>query len=71
MIVAPRASAARFVAPAMTFDDLFVLWAAAAAEANIAYDVWRDAPGAGAHAVFLAADDRAGAAQDALASFVV
>lgn len=57
------------VSHAATRDELYTLWAVAAAEANLAFDAWRDAPGAGSYAVFLAAEDRASAAQDALAAF--
>lgn len=53
--------------PPTTRDELFALWAAATAEANVAYDVWRRSPGVDAYAAFVAADDRASAAQDALA----
>jgi hypothetical protein len=51
------------------YDELFVLWSAAEAEANLAFDAWRARPGASAYAVFVAAEDRASAAQDALAAF--
>ena len=47
-------------------DELFVLWSAARAEANIAYDAWRDAPGRTSYAVYRAAEDRADAAEIAL-----
>jgi hypothetical protein len=67
-----RTDAGRF-APApprlTTFDELFAIWTVAAAEANLAFDEWRIRPGSEAYAVFLAAEDRASAAQDALASF--
>ncbi len=49
--------------------ELFALWSVAQAEANLAYDAWSAVPGAEAYAAFLAADDRANAAQDALAAF--
>lgn len=68
MIATPqpqRTSAGRFM---RSFDELFAIWSAAAAEANIAFDGWRSAPCADSYAVFLAAEDRASAAQDALAS---
>ena len=42
----------------------------AQAEANLAYADWREQPGRGAYAVYLAAQDRADAAQDQLASWV-
>jgi hypothetical protein len=47
-------------------DELFVLWGAARAEANIAYDAWCEAPGCDAYAVYRAAEDRADAAEVAL-----
>ena len=67
-----RTPAGRFAqppAPPTTHDELFTLWAVAAAEANMAFDAWRETPGASSYAVFLAAEDRASAAQDALAAF--
>ena len=50
----------------MSRDEHFVLWSAARAEANMAYDAWCDAPGRGAYAVYRAAEDRADAAEVAL-----
>jgi hypothetical protein len=47
-------------------DELFVLWSAARAEANIAYDAWCEAPGRLSYAVYRAAEDRADAAEIAL-----
>lgn len=47
-------------------DELFVLWSAARAEANIAYDAWCDEPGRSSYAVYRAAEDRADAAEIAL-----
>jgi hypothetical protein len=47
-------------------DELFVLWSAARAEANIAYDAWCEAPGRMTYAVYRAAEDRADAAEVAL-----
>jgi hypothetical protein len=47
-------------------DELFVLWSAARAEANIAYDAWCSNPGPDAYAVYRAAEDRADAAEVAL-----
>ena len=47
-------------------DELFVLWSAARAEANIAYDAWCEAPGRVAYVVYRAAEDRADAAEIAL-----
>ncbi len=65
--VTTREPTGRFV---RSYDELFAVWSVAAAEANLAYDAWQRDPGAGAYATFLAADDRAGAAQDALAARV-
>jgi hypothetical protein len=48
-------------------DELFVLWSAARAEANIAYDSWCASPGADAYVVYRAAEDRADAAETELA----
>jgi hypothetical protein len=48
-------------------DEVFVLWSAARAEANIAYDDWCASPGASAYAVYRAAEDRADAAETELA----
>jgi hypothetical protein len=49
-------------------DELFVLWSAARAEANIAYDAWCDEPGRTSYAVYRAAEDRADAAEIALSA---
>jgi hypothetical protein len=49
-----------------TRDELFVMWSAARAEANIAYDTWCEEPGLDAYAVYRAAEDRADAAEVAL-----
>lgn len=49
-------------------DELFVLWSAARAEANLAYEDWCEAPGAEAYSVYRAAEDRADAAEHALAA---
>jgi hypothetical protein len=49
-------------------DELFVLWSAARAEANIAYDDWCADPGRDAYLVFRAAEDRADAAEIALSA---
>jgi hypothetical protein len=48
-------------------DELFVLWSAARAEANIAYDAWCSRPGVEGYAVYRAAEDRADAAETELA----
>ena len=42
----------------------------AQAEAELAYEAWRDLPGNDAYAVYRAAQDRADAAQDQLAASV-
>jgi hypothetical protein len=52
-------------------DELFVVWSAARAEANMAYDAWCDAPGRMTYAVYRAAEDRADAAEAALARSAV
>jgi hypothetical protein len=51
---------------ARAHDELFVLWSAARAEANIAYDAWCDQPGRTSYAVYRAAEDRSDAAEIAL-----
>jgi hypothetical protein len=48
-------------------DEAFVLWSAARAEANLAYDEWCTHPGRDAYAVYRAAEDRADAAESDLA----
>jgi hypothetical protein len=50
------------------FEEAFVLWSAARAEANLAYDDWCGFPGADAYAVYRAAEDRADAAENDLAT---
>jgi hypothetical protein len=47
-------------------DELFVIWSAARAEANMAYDAWCGSPGRMTYAVYRAAEDRADAAEVAL-----
>ena len=47
-------------------DELFVLWSAARAEANMAYDAWCEEPGRMTYAVYRAAEDRCDAAEVAL-----
>ena len=49
-------------------DALFVAWSAARAEANLAYDAWVENPSRAMYAVYRAAEDRADAAEDALAA---
>jgi hypothetical protein len=72
--VFPRTSTGRYLAPAddlLDRDELFALWSVARAEANLAFDAWRSMPGGDAYASYRAAEDRADAAQDALAAFSV
>ncbi|MDA0185286.1 hypothetical protein OJ997_33585 [Solirubrobacter phytolaccae] len=49
-------------------EEVFVLWSAARAEANEAYDAWCACPGCDAYAVYRAAEDRADAAETELAN---
>jgi hypothetical protein len=60
----------RTMTPAQVHDELFTVWSAARAEANLAYSAWCDAPGSDAYAVYRAAEDRADAAEQALAGAV-
>jgi hypothetical protein len=57
----------RSAGPARAPDELRAAWAAARAEAHVAYEAWRARGGAEAYAVYRAAADRADAAQEALA----
>jgi hypothetical protein len=52
--------------PAQVQDELFTVWSAARAEANLAYTAWCDAPGSDAYIVYRAAEDRADAAEQTL-----
>ena len=54
--------------PARVYDELFTVWSAARAEANLAYQAWCEAPGTEAYVVYRAAEDRADAAEQALAA---
>jgi hypothetical protein len=49
-------------------EEVYVLWCAARAEANLAYDAWCAAPCADAYCVYRAAEDRADAAETELAN---
>jgi hypothetical protein len=49
-------------------EEAFVLWSAARAEANLAYDAWCECPGTDAYFVYRAAEDRADAAEAELAN---
>ena len=51
---------------AQVHDELFTVWSAARAEANLAYQAWCERRGAEAYAVYRAAEDRADAAEQAL-----
>ena len=57
--------------PGMRHDELFTLWSAARAEANLAYAAWCDAPGLQGYAVYRAAEDRADAAEQDLARWAL
>ncbi|MBA2532411.1 MAG: hypothetical protein H0V23_09960 [Nocardioidaceae bacterium] len=59
---------ARKMAPCLSHDELFVLWSAARAEANLAYDAWCGEPGVDAYSVYRAAEDRAVAPEVALSA---
>jgi hypothetical protein len=48
-------------------DELYTIWSAARAEANLAYEAWCDLPGSDSYSVYRAAEDRADAAEQALA----
>jgi hypothetical protein len=48
--------------------EVFVLWSAARAEANLAYDDWCAFPGTDTYAVYRAAEDRCDAAEAELAT---
>jgi hypothetical protein len=52
--------------PAQRHDELYTIWSAARAEANLAYEAWCEMPGAGSYSVYRAAEDRADAAEHAL-----
>ena len=56
-----------FPAPTLDRDQLYAIWTVARAEANMAYEAWADFPGSDTYAIYRAAEDRADAAQDALA----
>ena len=67
---APPGYLRRTMTPAQVHDELFTVWSAARAEANLAYEAWCDMPGPGAYAVYRAAEDRADAAEQSLATAV-
>jgi hypothetical protein len=56
------------VTPAQIHDEIFTIWSAARAEANLAYQAWSETRGPVAYAVYRAAEDRADAAEQALVS---
>ena len=51
---------------AQLHDELFTIWSAARAEANLAYQAWCELRGSDAYTVYRAAEDRADAAEHAL-----
>lgn len=63
LVLPPLVTAAQWA------DELFAVWTAARAEANIALDEWRANPGRESYTVFRAAEDRCDAAECALAEF--
>ena len=62
----PRMAVLGF-APRLDRDQIYAIWTVARAEANLAYDEWLEFPGPETYAIYRAAEDRADAAQDALA----
>ena len=60
----------RVHSPHRRTTESFAIWSAARAEANLALDAWRASPGRDAYLVYRAAEDRADAAEQALASSV-
>ena len=72
---APREAApggsSRPPSPRCTATSCTCCGACARAEANLALDAWRAAPGREAYTAYRAAEDRADAAQDALAHLAV
>jgi hypothetical protein len=56
--------------PLAILEEFMFVWREAQAEANLAYEDWRHRAGNDAYPVYRAAQDRADAAQDALASWV-
>ena len=67
-----RTDTGRFEAPAYVDawhrDEAYAIWSVARAEANLAFDAWNASPGTEAYVAYRAAEDRADAAQDALAA---
>jgi hypothetical protein len=57
------------VLPRLDRDQVYAVWTVARAEANLAYDAWQATRSAEDYAIYRAAEDRADAAQDALAEF--
>ena len=56
---------------AQRHDELFTIWSAARAEANLAYQAWCESGGGDAYTVYRAAEDRADAAEHTLAGLGV
>ena len=69
LIAPPEGTSAPMITP--RDDELFALWSVARAEANLAYDVWREQPGRLSYTVYRAAEDRADAAEVALSGLAV
>ena len=60
----------RNVTPVVSvFDDLCMAWDRAQVEAYLAYETWRGEHGADAYLAYCAAQDRADAAEEALAGY--
>jgi hypothetical protein len=60
----------RNVTPVVSvFDDLCMAWDRAQVEAYLAYETWRGEHGADAYLAYRAAQDRADAAEEALAGY--
>jgi hypothetical protein len=56
---------------AQRHDEHFAIWSAARAEANLAYQAWCDFRSRNAYTVYREAEDRADAAEQALAGVTV
>ncbi len=56
------------MSPIQTRAELFAVWSAARAEANMAYEGWCRRPGEEAYIIYRAAEDRADAAEHELAA---
>ena len=63
-----RRSARMGRGPVWLYDELAFAWRTAQDDATTTYDAWSARPGPDAYAAYRAAQDRADAAQDALAA---